>query len=42
VPDKLIDMISDADQEKASRTTKAFMAMGKFDVGALEKAYAGE
>jgi predicted 3-demethylubiquinone-9 3-methyltransferase (glyoxalase superfamily) len=42
VPDKLIDMISDADQEKASRTTKAFMAMGKFDVAALEKAYAGE
>jgi len=42
VPDKLIDMISDADQEKAARTTKAFMAMGKFDIAALERAYAGE
>jgi predicted 3-demethylubiquinone-9 3-methyltransferase (glyoxalase superfamily) len=42
VPDKLIDMISDPDQEKASRTTKAFMAMSKFDIAALEKAYAGE
>jgi predicted 3-demethylubiquinone-9 3-methyltransferase (glyoxalase superfamily) len=42
VPDRLIEMISDPDQEKASRTTKAFMAMGKFDIAALEKAYAGE
>ena len=42
VPDRLIDMISDADQEKASRTTKAFMAMSKFDIAALERAYAGE
>ena len=42
VPDKLIDMISDADQEKAARTTKAFMAMSKFDIAALERAYAGE
>src|SRR3954447_10184011 len=42
VPDRLIDMISDADQEKAARTTKAFMAMSKFDIAALDKAYAGE
>ncbi|MFI8228936.1 VOC family protein [Streptomyces sp. NPDC085900] len=42
VPDTLIDMISDPDQEKASRTTKAFMAMGKFDIAALRRAYEGE
>mgnify|MGYP001081417737 CR=1 FL=1 len=42
LPERLIDMISDPDQEKASRTTKAFMAMGKFDIAALERAYAGE
>ncbi|MGW2829430.1 VOC family protein [Streptomyces sp. NPDC001286] len=42
VPDTLIDMISDPDQEKASRTTKAFMAMGKFDLAALRRAYEGE
>ncbi|MET7453346.1 VOC family protein [Streptomyces sp. NPDC005574] len=42
VPDRLIGMISDPDQEKASRTTKAMMAMGKLDIAALDKAYAGE
>jgi len=42
VPDTLNDMISDPDQEKASRTTKAFMAMGKFDIAALRRAYEGE
>jgi predicted 3-demethylubiquinone-9 3-methyltransferase (glyoxalase superfamily) len=35
-------MINDADPEKAARVTKAFMAMGKFDIAALEKVYAGE
>ena len=35
-------MIGDPDQEKAARTTKAFMAMSKFDIAALEKAFAGE
>ncbi|MFE1341707.1 VOC family protein [Streptomyces sp. NPDC058733] len=42
VPNGLIDMISDPDQEKAARTMKAMMAMGKLDKAALEKAYAGQ
>ncbi|MEU2588843.1 VOC family protein [Streptomyces avermitilis] len=42
VPAKLIGMIGDADPEKAARTTKAMMAMGKLDIAALEKAYEGE
>jgi predicted 3-demethylubiquinone-9 3-methyltransferase (glyoxalase superfamily) len=42
VPDKLIDMVSDPDPEKAGRVSRAFLAMSKFDLAALEKAYAGE
>ena len=42
VPEGLADMVGDPDPEKAARVTKAFMAMGKFDLAALEKAYAGE
>ncbi|MFF9098005.1 VOC family protein [Streptomyces sp. NPDC014776] len=42
IPNGLIDMISDPDQEKAARTMKAMMAMGKLDKAALEKAYAGQ
>lgn len=42
VPEGLADMVGDPDPEKAARVTKAFMAMSKFDVAALEKAYAGE
>ncbi|MFE9452835.1 VOC family protein [Streptomyces sp. NPDC006739] len=38
---RLIDLISDPDPEKAARTTRAMMAMGKLDVAELEKAYAG-
>ncbi|MFI9169543.1 VOC family protein [Streptomyces lincolnensis] len=41
VPEGLDDMVADPDPEKAARVTKAFMAMTKFDVAALEKAYAG-
>ncbi|MFF4055121.1 VOC family protein [Streptomyces sp. NPDC001668] len=41
VPEGLADMVGDPDPEKAARVTKAFMAMSKFDVAALEKAYAG-
>ncbi|NEY35403.1 VOC family protein [Streptomyces sp. PRKS01-65] len=41
VPKRLIEMISDPDQEKASRATKAMLAMGKLDIAALEQAYAG-
>ena len=41
IPANLIDMISDPDQEKAARTTEAMLAMKKFDIAVLEKAYAG-
>ncbi|MER6955469.1 VOC family protein [Streptomyces sp. NPDC000618] len=42
VPEGLIDMVTDADAEKAVRTTKAMYAMTKLDVAALRKAYDGE
>ncbi|MEV0980104.1 VOC family protein [Streptomyces sp. NPDC049915] len=42
IPNGLIDMISDPDQEKAARTMRAMMAMGKLDKAALERAYAGQ
>lgn len=42
VPNGLIEMISDPDQEKAARTMRAMMAMGKLDKAALEKVYAGQ
>ncbi|MEU1598775.1 VOC family protein [Streptomyces sp. NPDC005708] len=42
IPDGLIDMIGDPDHEKAARTTRAMLSMGKLDIAALTKAYAGE
>lgn len=42
IPDGLIDMLGDPDQEKANRTTEAMFKMRKLDIAALEKAYAGE
>ncbi|MEU3248333.1 MULTISPECIES: VOC family protein [unclassified Streptomyces] len=42
VPSRLIDLISDSDPVKAARTTQAMLGMSKLDIGALEKAYAGE
>ena len=42
VPTALIEMISDSDPQKASRATAAMISMGKFDLAALQKAYAGE
>ncbi|MER5865205.1 VOC family protein [Kitasatospora sp. NPDC002040] len=42
VPTALIEMIADPDPEKARRTTEAMLRMGKFDLAALERAYAGE
>ncbi|MFF9814800.1 VOC family protein [Streptomyces sp. NPDC014006] len=42
IPNGLTDMISDPDQEKAARTMRAMMAMGKLDKAALERAYAGQ
>jgi predicted 3-demethylubiquinone-9 3-methyltransferase (glyoxalase superfamily) len=41
VPKVLIDMISDADAEKATRATEAMLSMGKFDIAELERAYEG-
>ncbi|MFF5360078.1 VOC family protein [Streptomyces scabiei] len=41
VPTALIEMISDPDAQKAARATAAMMSMGKLDLAALEKAYAG-
>ncbi|MER6070709.1 VOC family protein [Streptomyces sp. NPDC001852] len=40
VYDRMPDLLGDPDQEKAARTMKAMLAMGKLDVAALEKAYA--
>ncbi|MGS2588136.1 VOC family protein [Streptomyces hebeiensis] len=42
VPEALIDMIADADPEKARRATETMMTMGKFDIAALRAAYEGE
>ena len=42
IPTVLIDMISDPDPEKAKRATEAMLSMTKFDIAALQKAYAGE
>jgi predicted 3-demethylubiquinone-9 3-methyltransferase (glyoxalase superfamily) len=42
IPSGLIDMIGGPDTERAARTTEAMLAMTKLDVGALERAYAGE
>ena len=42
IPTVLVHMISDADPEKAKRATAAMLTMTKFDIAALQKAYAGE
>jgi predicted 3-demethylubiquinone-9 3-methyltransferase (glyoxalase superfamily) len=42
IPTVFIDMISDSDPEKAKRATAAMLTMTKFDIAALQKAYAGE
>ncbi|OAH11882.1 VOC family protein [Streptomyces jeddahensis] len=41
IPAGLIEMISDPDPEKAKRATEAMLSMVRFDIAALEKAYAG-
>lgn len=41
VPDILPKMLMDADPQKSQRVTKAFPQMKKFDIAALEHAYAG-
>ncbi|MGK4585840.1 VOC family protein [Kitasatospora sp. HPMI-4] len=42
VPTVLPEMIGDPDPVKARRATEAMMAMTKFDIAALRKAYEGE
>jgi predicted 3-demethylubiquinone-9 3-methyltransferase (glyoxalase superfamily) len=41
-PDRLEEMVADPDPAKAQRAMAAMMSMGKLDIAALEKAYAGE
>jgi predicted 3-demethylubiquinone-9 3-methyltransferase (glyoxalase superfamily) len=41
VPTVFFEMINDPDEGKAARVTAAMLAMTKFDVSALERAYAG-
>jgi predicted 3-demethylubiquinone-9 3-methyltransferase (glyoxalase superfamily) len=41
VPEVLFGMLMDQDRGKAERVTKAFLQMKKFDIAALERAYAG-
>jgi predicted 3-demethylubiquinone-9 3-methyltransferase (glyoxalase superfamily) len=41
VPEVLFGMLMDRDRGKAERVTKAFLQMKKFDIAALERAYAG-
>lgn len=42
VPQVFFDMMSDPDAGKVARVTQAMMQMVKFDIAALERAYAGE
>ncbi|KOG35239.1 VOC family protein [Streptomyces resistomycificus] len=41
VPDRLVELTTDPDPQKAARATQAMMTMGKIDIAALEKAAAG-
>jgi predicted 3-demethylubiquinone-9 3-methyltransferase (glyoxalase superfamily) len=42
IPTVFTDMISDPDPAKVRRVMEAMFTMTKFDIGALQKAYAGE
>jgi predicted 3-demethylubiquinone-9 3-methyltransferase (glyoxalase superfamily) len=42
IPEGLIDMTSDPDQERAKRTTEAMFTMKKLDIATLRKAYEGD
>ena len=42
VPAVFFDMMGDPDSGKATRVMRAMLGMTKFDIAALEKAYAGE
>ena len=41
-PDVIAKMLTDPDRKKVDRVTKAFMQMKKFDLAAIERAYADE
>jgi predicted 3-demethylubiquinone-9 3-methyltransferase (glyoxalase superfamily) len=41
IPTVLMGMISDPDPQKAKRATEAMLTMTRFDIAALQKAYAG-
>ena len=41
VPTRFLNMVTGGDQEKAARATAAMLTMKKFDIAALERAYAG-
>jgi predicted 3-demethylubiquinone-9 3-methyltransferase (glyoxalase superfamily) len=41
VPARLLEMIADPDAARVARVMKAYMPMKKFDLAALEAAYAG-
>jgi predicted 3-demethylubiquinone-9 3-methyltransferase (glyoxalase superfamily) len=42
VPDALFEMLTGKDNAASQRVTKAFLQMKKFDIAALERAFAGE
>jgi predicted 3-demethylubiquinone-9 3-methyltransferase (glyoxalase superfamily) len=42
VPTAFFEMISDSDPAKVTRVTQAMYTMTKFDIAALEHAFAGE
>ena len=41
VPSVFLEMIADPDRDKAARVTQAMFGMTKFDIAALQQAYAG-
>jgi predicted 3-demethylubiquinone-9 3-methyltransferase (glyoxalase superfamily) len=41
VPDALVDMLTDKDETKVQRVTKAFLQMKKFDLAKLRQAFQG-
>ena len=42
VPDRMFEMLRSPDQAAAARATQVMLNMTKFDIAALERAYAGE
>lgn len=42
VPSVFLDMVNNSDPETAARVTSAMLTMKKFDIAALEHAYAGD